>query len=99
MIPRERTKAMLKVSIRAGGLDVVEASGSLAEILTDLLVTIKAIHRQLSNMDPVTAMAFKEALKAGIAADDGPVWGGPPLQFVGMGFSGPVPGRAAENEC
>lgn len=84
---------MLKVSLRAGGLNMVEARGSLEEILTDLSATIKAIHAQFSNMDPVTAMAFKAALKAGIAADDGPVWGGPPLQFVGMGFSGPGPGQ------
>ena len=82
---------MLKVNLRAGGPDMVEARGNLKEILTDLSITIKAIHAQFQNMDPVTAHVFKEALKAVVAAENGPVWGGMPLEFVGMGFSVPGP--------
>lgn len=66
---------------------MVEARGNLKEILADLSITIKAIHAQFQNMDPVTAHVFKKAITAGIVEEDGPVWGGMPLEFVGMGFS------------
>lgn len=81
---------MLKVSVRAGGQDMIMASGNLAEMLTDLSITIKAIYEQMKNMNPVAAEAFKAALKMGVAMEDSPVWGAAAATIVGMGFS--VPG-------
>lgn len=69
---------------------MVEASGNLAELLTDLALTIKAVHVQMKNVDPVAAETFKAALKIGVAMEDGPVWGAAAATIVGMGFS--VPG-------
>lgn len=84
---------MLKVNLRAGGPDMVVAQGDLKEILTDLSLTIKGIYVQMKNTEPAAAEIFKGALKLGITQEDGPVWGGPPVSFVGMGFSVPGPGR------
>ena len=84
---------MLKVSIRAGGPDMVMAQGDLKEILADLSITIKGIRAQMKNVDHVVAEIFKRALKLGVTQEDGPVWGGTPVSFVGVGFSVPGPGK------
>lgn len=84
---------MLKVNLRAGGPDMIVVQGDLKEILADLSLTIKGIYAQMKNTEPVAAEIFKGALKLGITQEDGPVWGGSPVSFVGMGFSTPGPGK------
>ena len=72
---------------------MIMARGDLKEILADLSIAIKGIHAQMENVDPVAAEIFKRALTLGVTQEDGPVWGGSPVSFVGMGFSVPGPGK------
>lgn len=70
---------------------MVEVQGDLKGILTDLSITIKAIHAQMRSTAPAAAEAFKRALQMGMAQEDGPVWGGGELRFTGIGFVTPGP--------
>lgn len=66
---------MIKVNIsRENEKQVIEAKGSLQEMLTDLAVLLSGIYNQFRNADPDTAAAFRQGLQGMVADPDGPCW-------------------------
>ena len=66
---------MLKINIsRENEKQVIEAKGSVQEMLTDLAVLISGIHAQFQNADPATAAVFRQGVQGMVADPDSPCW-------------------------
>ena len=52
------------------GLPRIEASGSLFDLIHDLLTVTRAMHKQMSSADAGAAKAFREAVTIAINDDD-----------------------------
>lgn len=66
---------MIKVNIsRENEKQVIEAKGSVQEMLTDMAVLLSGIYNQFQNADPATAAVFRRGMQAMMADPDSPCW-------------------------
>lgn len=66
---------MIKVNIsRENEKQVIEAKGSVQEMLTDLAVLLSGIYNQFQNADPATAAVFRQGVQGMVADPDSPCW-------------------------
>ena len=65
---------MLKVNIQKGQASIVEATGTVEEITTDIAVVVNTIYTQFNSVDPETAHALRIAFSALVNEPRGLMW-------------------------
>ena len=68
---------MLKTNIdKNNPKQVIGATGSIPEMVNDLVVLLSGIHTQLRAVSPAAAELFRVAVQKLVADDGGPCWTG-----------------------
>lgn len=65
---------MLKAKVCKDEKTVVEASGSVPELLNDIAVLVSSIYNQLGAAGPYPAMAFRTGLTNLVKDEGSPMW-------------------------
>ena len=66
------------------GVNRVVASGDMIDIVGDVTLVLRTIHKQLNASGPEFGKAFKETIQKIAADDEGPFW---TMPIDGVGFS------------
>lgn len=80
---------MLKIEMVPGKPTVVQASGSLGDIIAEIGVAIGSVHDALKQNQPEAALAFKMAMQH-VMIDEAPTWSD---QVAAGGISFVIPGQ------
>lgn len=66
---------MLKTNINKNNeKQIIEATGSIPELMNDVAVVLSAIHNQLEAVSPAAAVFFKRGIERMIKDPKGKVW-------------------------
>lgn len=66
---------MIKANIsKKNKQQIINASGSIQELLSDMAILVGGIYTQLRNADPATALQFRTGMTNMISDTWGPAW-------------------------